>query len=123
MELAPEPELAKHSRHLFDLGDFAGGYLAVSLPAAVSLLVLQLLRIPRPAPRRDFSSGTEQRPLSRLVLQLKFLVTAVTAMTALSSGAIFVHFGWGVLTGATVVPLLLVFLAILWASKNHAMAS
>ena len=52
-----------------------------------------------------------------------FLVTSVTAVTALSSGAIFIHFGWGILTGATVVPLLLVFLAILWASKNHAMAS
>ena len=245
------PELAKHSRHLFDLGDFAGGYLAVSLLAAVSLLVLQLLRIPRPAPRRHASSGTEQRPLSRLVLQPKFLVavacamvgygamnfimvstplammggghpfenaasvvqwhivgmylpsfftgrwiqrfglyrvlgagvvcilacvaitwtgsgmiqfwlslallgvgwnflyvggstlltetyrpeemskvqglndflvTAVTAVTALSSGAIFVHFGWGVLTGVAVLPLLLVFLGILWASKNHAMA-
>jgi MFS family permease len=52
-----------------------------------------------------------------------FLVTSVTAVTALSSGAIFVHFGWGILTGVAVLPLLLVFLAILWTRKNHAMAS
>ena len=74
------PELAKHSRQLFDWGDFAGGYLSISLLAGLSILVLQFLRIPRPQLPHGRAKGEGQRPLLQIMRQPKFLVAVACGM-------------------------------------------
>lgn len=74
------PEMAKYSRNIMDWPEFIGGYLAISLLGALSILVLQFLRIPRAKPVETEAGTGVQRPLSQIVRQPKFLLAVACGM-------------------------------------------
>jgi MFS family permease len=76
------PELAKWSRDLLPGALYAGAYLCVAALAALSLVVLQLIEIPRPQPEERGRSG---RPLWQIAGQPTFLVAALCGMVAYGS--------------------------------------
>ena len=71
------PEIAKHSRDLLAPVDFAGGLLAVTALCLLALILVQGLRIPKPAP---VAKGGGGRPLAEIARQPVFLVAALCAM-------------------------------------------
>lgn len=73
------PEIAKQTRDLFAPVTFAGAYVAIALLALVSLLILQFIRIPRPAARVRGQSG---RPLAVIARQPRFVVAVLCGMVA-----------------------------------------
>jgi hypothetical protein len=72
------PEVAKWSRELFSPVLFAGCYLVIAGLCLVAVLLVQLIRIPRPA-TPDFLGG---RPLAEIVRQPAFVVAALSGMIA-----------------------------------------
>ena len=76
------PELAKWSRDLLPEAFYAGAYFCVAALAGLSLVVLQLIEIPRP--RRD-QRGRSGRPLWQIAGQPTFLVAALCGMVAYGS--------------------------------------
>lgn len=74
------PELAKHSRVLADWPEFLGGFLAISLLAGFSILVLQFLRIPKPVAATGLEGTSSARPIWQIVRQPKFLIAVACAM-------------------------------------------
>lgn len=71
------PELAKHTRVLFEPFLFAGCYVAIAILNVVAALLLQLIDIPRPAAGRALGVG---RPLLRIMRQPAFVTAALSAM-------------------------------------------
>lgn len=71
------PELAKHTRTLFEPLLFFGGYLAIAGLNVLVGLLLRLIDIPRP-PRQ--SRATSGRPLLEIATQPVFLVAVLAAM-------------------------------------------
>lgn len=71
------PELAKWSRDLFPLVLFAGCYLCIAGLAALSLIILQFIEIPRPSAAERRNSG---RPLRQIARQPAFVVAVLCAM-------------------------------------------
>lgn len=71
------PQLAVWTRDLLAPLVFAGGYLSIAALAAVSLLVLQFIAIPR-AVEAEVSGPS--RPLGEIARQPVFLVAALSAM-------------------------------------------
>jgi MFS family permease len=72
------PEVAKWSRELFSPALFAGCYAVIAGLCLLAVLLVQLIRIPRPA-SPDFLGG---RPLGQIVRQPGFVVAAVSGMIA-----------------------------------------
>ena len=77
------PQLAKWNIDLFAPHTFAGAYFMVCVLSAMTILFLQMIRIPKPAIRAFNSSG---RCLRIIIMQPKFLI-------AVSSSAI----GYGIM--------------------------
>ncbi len=71
------PELAKHTRTLFEPLLFFGGYLAIAGLNVLVGLLLRLIDIPRPPRRTRATSG---RPLLEIATQPVFLVAVLAAM-------------------------------------------
>jgi len=71
------PELAKHTRDLFEPILFAGGYLAIACLAFSSLLLLQFLNIPAPRPEERQNRG---RPLREVARQPGLVIAIFCAM-------------------------------------------
>src|SRR5690606_9931316 len=73
------PELAKHTKDLFEPVVFAGSFASLIGVALVSLVVLQFIRIPAPtaAERRE-----EQRPLAVIARQPAFVVAVLGGTVA-----------------------------------------
>jgi MFS family permease len=72
------PELAKWSRELFSPVLFAGCYLLIAGLCVLATLLVQLIRIPRPA-TPDFLGG---RPLREIARQPGFIVAVLSGMIA-----------------------------------------
>lgn len=71
------PELAKWTRELFPEAIFAGGYLSIAILAALSLILLQFIRIPGLSQEEQRFSG---RPILEITRQPVFIVAALCAM-------------------------------------------
>jgi MFS family permease len=71
------PELAIWSRGWFEPTVFAGCYAAIVGLALAALLLLQLIKIPRPAPEERRQGG---RPLGTIMRQPEFVVAALGGM-------------------------------------------
>jgi MFS family permease len=71
------PELAKWSRDLVPGTLYAGAYLCIAALAGLSLVILQLIEIPRP--RRE-ERGRSGRPLWQIAGRPTFLVAALCGM-------------------------------------------
>jgi predicted MFS family arabinose efflux permease len=72
------PELAKHSRNLFEPVVFAGCYAAIAIMCAVNVVVLQFARLPG-APAAKTSHGG--RNWAQLLKDPKFFAAAAAGMT------------------------------------------
>jgi len=73
------PELAKHTRDLFEPILFAGGYFAIACLAFASLVLLQFLTIPAPRLEERRSKG---RPLRQVASQPGLVIAVFCAMVA-----------------------------------------
>jgi len=71
------PEIAKHTRDLLAPVLFAGSYLAVAAIAALSLVFIAALRIPKPSSGESHEQG---RPLGELLRQPKLLLAVASGM-------------------------------------------
>jgi MFS family permease len=71
------PELAKHTRELFEPLLFFGGYLAIAGLNVLVVLLLRLIDIPRPTRQTRATSG---RPLLEIATQPTFLVAVLASM-------------------------------------------
>lgn len=70
------PTLAKWSYDLFAPVLFAGGYAVIAVLTLLSVVLLQLVEIPRPSAEDRKDSG---RPLGEIVRQPKFITAAISA--------------------------------------------
>ena len=73
------PELARHTRDLLGPYLYAGSFLAIMALFAISLILVQFLRIPRPV---AVSASGRGRPLAQIMAQPKFIVAALSSMVA-----------------------------------------
>ncbi|HEY7690033.1 MAG TPA: MFS transporter [Dongiaceae bacterium] len=73
------PELARHTRDLAGPYLFAGSFLAIAALFALSCMLVQFLRIPRPAAAGSAMRG---RPLAEIMAQPKFIVAVLSGMVA-----------------------------------------
>lgn len=73
------PELARHTRDLLGPYLYAGSFLAIMMLFAISFLLVQFLRIPRPV---AVSASGRGRPLAQIMAQPKFIVAALSSMVA-----------------------------------------
>lgn len=71
------PELAKHTRDLFEPVMFAGAYVSIAALMLLSMAVLRLVRIP--LPERE-AKGGGGRPLSQIAAQPAFVVAVICGM-------------------------------------------
>ncbi|WP_119165503.1 MFS transporter [Algihabitans albus] len=71
------PELAKHTRDLFEPLLFFGGFLAIAVLNLLVMALLQLIRIPTPVRAAGGASG---RPLLEIASQPAFIVAVLAAM-------------------------------------------
>ena len=71
------PELAKHTRDLFEPLMFFGGYLAIAVLNLFVVALLQFIRIPKPVRTPGGASG---RSLLEIAAQPTFLVAVLAAM-------------------------------------------
>lgn len=71
------PELAKHTRDLFEPLLFFGGFLAVAVLNLIVIALLRLVRIPTPVASADGRSG---RSLLEIASQPTFIVAVLAAM-------------------------------------------
>ena len=71
------PELAKQTRDLFEPALFAGGYASVSVLSLLSIVLLQFIRIPRPARSEARSGG---RPIGTILRQPAAIVAIFCGM-------------------------------------------
>ena len=71
------PELAKQTRDLFEPALFAGGYASVSVLSLLSIMLLQFIRIPRPAQSAARGGG---RPISTILRQPSAIVAIACGM-------------------------------------------
>lgn len=72
------PEIAKHSRSLFEPVLFAGSYVAIIGLLAAAIVIIQFLDIPNP-PRRP-KGAKSGRPLSEIARNPVFIVAVLSAM-------------------------------------------
>lgn len=70
------PELAKHTRDLFEPVMFAGAYVSIGVLMLLSMAVLTLVRIPLP----ERESGGGGRPMREIAAQPVFLVAVLCGM-------------------------------------------
>lgn len=73
------PELAKHTKDLFDPVIFAGSFASLILVAMAMLAILQFIRIPMPS---ESERRGPQRPLSVIARQPAFVVAVLGGMVA-----------------------------------------
>jgi len=73
------PELARHTRDLLGPYLYAGSFIAIMMLFAISFLLVQFLRIPRPL---AVSASGRGRPLAQIMAQPKFIVAALSSMVA-----------------------------------------
>ena len=73
------PELARHTRDLLGPYLYAGSFLAIMVLFAISFILVQFLRIPRPV---AVSASGRGRPLVQIMAQPKFIVAALSSMVA-----------------------------------------
>jgi len=73
------PELARHTRDLLGPYLYAGSFIAIMMLFAISFLLVQFLRIPRPV---AVSASGRGRPLAEIMAQPKFIVAALSSMVA-----------------------------------------
>ncbi len=73
------PELARHTRDLLGPYLYAGSFLAIMVLFAISFVLVQFLRIPRPV---AVSASGRGRPLAQIMAQPKFIVAAISSMVA-----------------------------------------
>jgi MFS family permease len=73
------PELARHTRDLLGPYLYAGSFIAIMLLFAISFLLVQFLRIPRPMAAAVSGRG---RPLAAIMSQPKFIVAVLSGMVA-----------------------------------------
>lgn len=71
------PQLAKWAVHWFDPVAFMGVYVAVALLGAVSFVLVQALRVPRPSVEERAAVG---RPLAEIARQPAFPVAIISSM-------------------------------------------
>jgi predicted MFS family arabinose efflux permease len=76
------PEIAKHSRDLFEGATFAGAYAAIGALAFVTIGILQFLDIPTPTREQRKNSG---RPLREIVANPTLPVAVFAAMIGYAS--------------------------------------
>lgn len=75
------PEIAKRTVDLFEPVMFAGAFASFVALCGINLLVLQLLRIPKPPADWNISAG---RPLREIMSQKTFIVAVLAAMLGYS---------------------------------------
>ncbi len=73
------PELARHTRDLLGPYLYAGSFIAIMMLFAISFVLVQFLRIPRPV---AVSASGRGRPLAQIMAQPKFIVAALSSMVA-----------------------------------------
>jgi MFS family permease len=73
------PELARHTRDLLGPYLYAGSFIAIMMLFAISFVLVQLLRIPRPM---AVSAAGRGRPLAEIMAQPKFIVAVLSSMVA-----------------------------------------
>jgi MFS family permease len=73
------PELARHTRDILGPYLYAGSFLAIMALFAISFILVQFLRIPRPV---AVSASGRGRPLAQILAQPKFIVAALSSMVA-----------------------------------------
>lgn len=73
------PELARHTRDILGPYLYAGSFLAIMALFAISFILVQFLRIPRPV---TVSASGRGRPLAQIIAQPKFIVAALSSMVA-----------------------------------------
>ncbi len=73
------PELARHTRDILGPYLYAGSFIAIMALFAVSFVLVQFLRIPRPV---AVSASGRGRPLAAIMAQPKFIVAALSSMVA-----------------------------------------
>lgn len=73
------PELARHTRDVLGPYLYAGSFLAIMALFAISFILVQFLRIPRPV---AVSASGRGRPLAQIMAQPKFIVAALSSMVA-----------------------------------------
>lgn len=78
------PQISKWTVDLFDPVLFAGGYVGIMVLSTITVLLMQLVRIPKPGVKRFIAAG---RPLIEIIRQPTFILAVATAM-----------FGYGVMT-------------------------
>jgi MFS family permease len=73
------PELARHTRDILGPYLYAGSFIAIMALFAISFILVQFLRIPRPV---AVSASGRGRPLVQIMAQPKFIVAALSSMVA-----------------------------------------
>ncbi len=73
------PELARHTRDILGPYLYAGSFIAIMALFAISFVLVQFLRIPRPV---AVSASGRGRPLAAIMAQPKFIVAALSSMVA-----------------------------------------
>jgi MFS family permease len=73
------PELARHTRDVLGPYLYAGSFIAIMALFAISFVLVQFLRIPRPV---AVSASGRGRPLAEIMAQPKFIVAALSSMVA-----------------------------------------